>query len=254
MKKGLIISLIVIVVVATLGLLLFTNRKFLFGIVKHNVSNNLVLNKEYDIKFDEINIDSEAADIEIKENLDSKIKVVIYGDEERTKVDTENKKLSIKTTQKNCNFWCFNVKIAKIEIYLPKDYSKNINIVNNLGDIKISSFSRVNLDVKANAGDIIVDEINSIKANVDLGDIEINKINEYLDIKNACGDVKIDSINLEKNSKIKSNLGDIKIGSTNEIYIEAKTNLGDTKINNNYRKSDIVLKINNDCGDIKVNN
>lgn len=254
MKKGIIISLIVIAIVATLALLLFTNRNFFFGMIKSNVSNNLVFSKEYDTEFDEINIDSEAANIEFKENSDSKIKVVIYGDEERTKVDTENKELSIKTTQKKCSFLCFNIKIAKIEIYLPKNYSKNINITNNFGDIKISNFSIVNLDVKANAGDVIVGEVNSIVAKLDLGDIKINKVNEYLDIKNSCGDVKIDSINLEKNSKIKSNLGDIKIGSTNEIYIEAKTNLGDTKINNNNRKSDVVLKINNDCGDIKVNN
>ena len=51
-----------------------------------------------------------------------------------------------------------------------------------------------------------------------------------------------------------NNLGDIKILNTNEIYFDAKTNLGDTKINNNYNKSEITLKIQNDCGDIEINN
>ena len=59
---------------------------------------------------------------------------------------------------------------------------------------------------------------------------------------------------INKDSSIKNNLGSIKIGSTNEIYIEAKTDLGDVKVNNNYKKSDITLNLKNNCGDIKVNN
>ena len=65
---------------------------------------------------------------------------------------------------------------------------------------------------------------------------------------------KIDSLNLKENSSIHNSYGDIKIGSTNEIYINAKTSLGDTKINNNYQKSDVTLTIDNSCGDIRVNN
>ena len=75
-----------------------------------------------------------------------------------------------------------------------------------------------------------------------------------MQIKEDCGDVKIDSLNLKENSSIHNSYGDIKIGSTNEIYINAKTSLGDTKINNNYQKSYVTLTIDNSCGDIRVNN
>ena len=73
-------------------------------------------------------------------------------------------------------------------------------------------------------------------------------------MENDCGDIEVNNINLNKNSYIKDEYGDIKIGNTNELYIDAKTNLGKVKIKNNYHKSDITLKIENDCGDIEVNN
>ena len=43
------------------------------------------------------------------------------------------------------------------------------------------------------------------------------------------------------------------ISNIKNVYIDSKTDYGDNDINNNDRKSDIVLKIKNNCGDIKVN-
>ena len=79
-------------------------------------------------------------------------------------------------------------------------------------------------------------------------------VNNYLNLTNDSGDIKINNVNLNKNSIIKDEYGDIEINNTNQIYIDAKTDLGDTKINNNFHKSDITLKIENECGDITVNN
>lgn len=42
--------------------------------------------------------------------------------------------------------------------------------------------------------------------------------------------------------------------STNDIYIDAKTDLGDVDVNHNNRMSGITLKIKNNCGDIEVDN
>ena len=251
MKKVLIIVFVVVILLITLLTVLLLNRKLF---LKHSVSDTLVFNEEYSTVFDEISIETDASDIEIKEATDSKIKLVIYGDAERTNVNKNDKTLSIKTTQKKCSFFCWNTKISKIELYLPKNYSKKINIENKFGDISIGKFSKLNLDIKSNAGDVTITESNKITAKLDYGDIEIDKVNEYLDIKNSCGDIKVNSLNLEKDSTIHNNLGDIKIGTTNKIYIDAKTELGDVKINNNYNDSDITLTIKNDCGSIKVNN
>ena len=39
-----------------------------------------------------------------------------------------------------------------------------------------------------------------------------------------------------------------------KIYIDAKTSLGRTKVNNNYQKSYVTLTIKNQCGDIEMDN
>ena len=52
-------------------------------------------------------------------------------------------------------------------------------------------------------------------------------------------------------SEISASLGNVEIGKTNEIYIDAKTTLGRTKVNNNYQKSDVTLTIKNQSGDIE---
>ena len=295
-NKTLKIILIVFLSILVIGLSIFfvnilTNKNFRFGHFSfgHKVSNELVFNQEYETIFDTIKIDSKSSDIEIKEGNESKVKVVIYGDKDETNVEVVNNKLNIKSNEKKCIGFCFNMTIAKIEVYLPSSYSGNINIENNYGDVNIGNFDNLFLDAKLDAGDIKVDslksgkiknsygdikilgyskeleidqdcgdvevsEVDRIKLENNYGDIDIGKVNEYLQIKEDCGDVKIDSLNLKENSSIHNSYGDIKIGSTNEIYINAKTSLGDTKINNNYQKSYVTLTIDNSCGDIRVNN
>ena len=295
-NKTLKIILIIFLSLLVIGLSIFfvnilTNKDFRFGHFSfgHKVSNELVFNQEYEAIFDIIKIDSKSSDIEIKEGNESKVKVVIYGDKDETNVEVVNNKLNIKSNEKKCIGFCFNMTIAKIEVYLPSSYSGNINIENNYGDVNIGNFDNLILDATLDAGDIKVDslksgkiknsygdikilgyskeleidqdcgdvevsEVDRIKLENNYGDINIGKVNEYLQIKEDCGDVKIDSLNLKENSSIHNSYGDIKIGSTNEIYINAKTSLGDTKINNNYQKSDVTLTIDNSCGDIRINN
>ena len=295
-NKTLKIILIIFLSLLVIGLSIFfvnilTNKDFRFGHFSfgHKVSNELVFNQEYETIFDTIKIDSKSSDIEIKEGNESKVKVVIYGDKDETNVEVVNNKLNIKSNEKKCIGFCFNMTIAKIEVYLPSSYSGNINIENNYGDVNIGNFDNLILDATLDAGDIKVDslksgkiknsygdikilgyskeleidqdcgdvevsEVDRMKLENNYGDINIGKVNEYLQIKEDCGDVKIDSLNLKENSSIHNSYGDIKIGSTNEIYINAKTSLGDTKINNNYQKSDVTLTIDNSCGDIRINN
>ncbi len=295
-NKTLKIILIIFLSILVIGLSVFfvnilTNKNFRFGHFSfgHKVSNELVFNQEYETVFDTIKIDSKSSDIEVKEGNESKVKVVIYGDKDETNVEVVNNKLNIKSNEKGCIGFCFNMTIAKIEVYLPSSYSGNINIENNYGDVNIGNFDNLILYATLDAGDIKVDslktgkiknsygdikisgyskelnidqdcgdvevsEVDRIKLENNYGDINIGKVNEYLQIKEDCGDVEIASLNLKENSSIHNSYGDIKIGSTNEIYINAKTSLGDTKVNNNYQKSDVTLTIDNSCGDIRVNN
>lgn len=298
-NKKLIISFIVILSIITILLTIFfvgilTNKKFKFLNFStwnfgYKISNKLVINKTFDTIFEEIQIDAEASDIQIKEGKENQIQVKIYGEKNQTKVNETNTKLNITSSNKSCIGICFNQTISKIEVYIPKSYKNKIDITNQYGDVQIAEFIDLTVDIEMNAGDLSIESIKTGKIKNDYGDIEIkkyakkldieescgdveigevdnskvinnygditiHKVNNSLDIKDDCGDIEINSVNLNENSSVYNDYGNIEIGSTNEVYIKAKTDLGDVEINHNYQKSDITLTLNNSCGDITVEN
>ena len=135
--------------------------------------------------------------------------------------------ITIDETASDIHIYSTDKKQCRVVVYGDKDYT-NIDI--NIGNIK-------NINVENN-----------------FGDTEIENITGELVIEADCGNINIDRININKNSKIKCDLGDVKIHSTNEIYIDAKVDLGDVHINNNYRHSNTTLNIEVDSGDITIKN
>lgn len=288
-NNALIIFLIILLVIICIGLLTFMakviNGKMAFP---YKVSEELVIDEKYENNFEKIEISSDASDIEVKETLEEKIRVVIYGDKDKTKVEENESELKIISKYKKSSFFLWGNRVAKIEIYIPKNYEKELKINNKYGDIEVDEFIGANIDIeedcgdveviggnkvnitnkygdiklkkakeaniKQSAGEVKIETVDDIIVKNNYGDIKITNVYNYINAEEDCGDIKIENLHINKDSNIKNNLGSIKIGSTNDIYIDAKTDLGDTKINNNHQKSDITLKIKNDCGDIKVNN
>lgn len=293
-NKKIIITLIILLSVLVIFLAGFMfyimngNHRFYHFNWMHKVSNELIMDEVYNTSFKKVELVSDASDIFIKKSNDDSVRVVVYGDKDRLNVNTDNEKLFIKSEAKKCKFFCINITVAKIEVYLPENYEQEIVVDNKYGDIEIDSFTNANIevhedcgdveigganqllvknsygdikigivekaDIEESAGDVTINKVKDITVKNNYGDIEINEVSNYLDVSDDCGDIEIDRIDIYKDSFIKNSFGDIKVGSTNEIYIDAKTDLGDLKINKNYHKSDITLKIENDCGDIKVNN
>ena len=293
-NRSIIITLIILLSIISIALILLMigliNNRFRFPFFNFNydLMDDLVLDEIYDTHFEQIKIEADASMIDIQTSLDDKVRVVVYGKKENTRVEATNSELKIKSKEKKCVGFCFNFKVSKVEVYLPENYDQKITITNKFGDIEIAellsadiqieedcgdvnvkgantvkisnSYGDIHLEkaniatIDAKAGDVKIGIINEVTVNNAYGDIKITEVNRYLNLKDNCGDIKIERINLNKNSFITNDLGDIKIGSTNEIYIDAKTDLGDVNINHNYHKSDITLKIENDCGDIKVSN
>lgn len=294
-KRGKTILLITFLSLIVLGLISFMVSVIVNG--KNNfigfkfiekTSTNLIYDKEYSDDFNEIKINSDAAKIEVINSDTANVKVKMYSEKQyKNKIINNSGVLNVISYHKS-KFVGFNQKIAKIEIYIPEDFNKTINITNNYGDIYVEDFIDANINVESDAGDIDVDmantleiknsygdtkigkvndinlesncgdvkidEVRSAEVSNDLGDIEIKNVKEYLDVTADCGDIDIDKISLTKNSKIVNNLGDIEIKDIKNVYIDAKTDMGKVSVNNNNQKSDITLKIENDCGDIDVNN
>lgn len=295
MRKALTITLISFLTLIVIGIsILFVmilngNLKINGFKFKFNKSyiTEVAIDEVYDNTFDGININTTAGSINIYTSKEDNIKLVINNKKENTIVSTDLNVLNIDAKSKKCNFICINPKIAKIDLYLPIDFNKDIKITTEYGDIKIERFKNANFDIKSNYGDITIyeadyanldldygdvtiDEINELVVNTNCGDIKVGRVNDltatsdYGDIKVQtvtssitidcdCGDVKINAVNLTKDSSIKNNLGDVKIKNIKGAYIDAKTSLGDVKVKNNDRESNNTLTIRNDCGDIEVN-
>jgi len=280
--SGLAIALVVLMIVLLNGG--FKNLNF---IMFASISKNVAVDEVYEENFRMIEIDADASEIEFYSTEEDKVRLVIHGEEKDISVTTRGERLSI-TSNMQCNFICFNQNRSKIEVYLPKDYEGKIKVENDYGNVTIGSFENAeitvendcgdikveagnivklendlgdielgfasNAEIKQNCGKIEVGEVGDIKAENDLGDIKIEKVTNSLQIKDDCGDIVIDDITITKNSSITNDLGKIKIGFTNDIYIDAETDLGKVKINENTRDASITLKLQNSCGDIIVDN
>lgn len=256
------------------------NFNFAFG-----ESKTLVEEKEI-VNIKKLNIEANRADVlvETKEE-NTAIKVELYSDYAEEYEITE-KEDEIKVVLKDGKIG-FNTKGSRVKIYVPTTYDKDVKVVNKTGDINMDKLSKSNLDISLTTGDVDVKEAkdivislttgdikigntntaditgvtgdidvdfaNVVKVKITTGDIKIGKVSESLDLKSTTGDIRVTQANLTKNSSIKSGTGDIKINKTSNCYIDAKTKIGDTKVNNNDRKSDNVLTITSRVGDIRVN-
>lgn len=262
------LSVIAVSVLVFMCVLLFSDKAFFFSVNK--VSSELVVDKTYENIPENIDITSSIGDIYIYESEEELAKLVIYGEKEYTKVEDE-KDLTISYKSRPCFGICFDKEKTKIELTLPKNYKGKIKIHNKFGDIKIGNFSASNIDIKSDygdtkideahqidihssAGDIDVNSVTKLKAVNNLGDIKIRNVLSFMDVEANCGNIEIENATLDTNSKIENSMGDIIVEKTNSIRIDGKTSLGEVEIRKNDYKADVILNINNSCGDIEVNN
>ncbi len=294
MSKSLRVTFIVILSILAAGLtalfvLLIKNDNsfFIFNFLSKE-SEELIIDQTFENVYDNLTIESEEGNIYIKHSDTEDIKVKIFGKEENSSVKADGNTLYIKGDTEKCSFFCFNHEYARIEVYIPINYDKEINIDTKTGDIKMESFSSAlsnintstgditieelkdlniktrtgdikakkieNADIKVTTGDININEISSVKIDSTTGDINIKKVNYYLDINSTTGDVEIKEIELYQNSNIDTTTGDVEIGETNELYFNTSSSTGDIDINNNNRTAELELKIKTTTGDITIDN
>lgn len=255
---GLIVLLSIIVVALIVFLCVALNGNFKLKKWAKKKSDTIIFDQTYEqLTIEKLEILSIAGDIRFEESIDEKVRVVVYGENsEDLKVDFRDDELRIDYSQfkrKNV-FLGFGFYSNDIVIYIPKNYEKEINVEANYGDIQMCGLENAVIRIKEDCGDVVLGKAKDAFVENHYGDIKIAEITNKVEIKSDCGDVKIDSASIMEDSSIINRFGDIKIGKTNEVYIEAKTDLGDVKVNQNSRHANVMLKIENNCGDIKVEN
>lgn len=262
-----ILAIMAIAIILLLVFLLFGKGESFFN---NNLNSTLLLNEYYNEKIETIHIESISSDVTLKETEESQIHVEIYGKEkEVVESKLENEILNI---SKKGKMFCFGFCFFKEEIivYVPKDVVLNIEIKTTSGDIEMNSIkgNDVNLnstsgDLKlgevnraelySTSGDIVLEKANITNAKTTSGDIFLNNIEKQVEAVSVSGNVKIGSLYIESNSKIKTTSGDVSIEKMGDVYIETSTVSGDIHISNNNRYSATTLNIKTTSGDIYVN-
>ncbi len=252
-SKSSIITLIVLLSAISIALIGFMVFVICTSNIIYTQSDTLTVNRSFKGQFSKLDIYAEQGDVYIYSTKEKRIKVKVFSQKNKASVERNGDKLTLKVDEES-NFMFFWQKSSRIEFYIPEGYDGMLKINDNYGDIKLGKFKKASVDINEKCGDVNIAGCNDVKVDNNYGDIKIEKINSHMKLNNNCGDIEVNEVNLTKDSIITDSLGDISIGYTNEIFINAKTDLGDVKINKNYYKSDIELSILNNCGSIRVNN
>lgn len=285
-KKFLIVLFIILFIITVISVAIhFLKTKYRRI---YNLSSDIVFEETYLYDFNEFIIDSTMCDIDIKKSSDNNLKVIFKGDKDNLEINEKNNKLYINIKEKKFIYLDFYTKLFKLEIYLPSDYNKVIRVDSKYGNIRIDEFIEANFeidqeygnlklldsafvtihnehsDIKIESsdkirieledGDINIKDVGGIYIESEYSNINIDEITDYLKIKNINGNVNINNLNINENSYIYKEYGNINIDLTNEIYIKSKIKRGKKTIKNNYKDSEIELKLENSFGDINVNN
>ncbi len=212
MKKGLLISLILII----FGGLIFFGilATYDFDFVK--VQGGTTVEKTYEVNdsFSEIKFDVSTGDIRIAKSEDGKVRAVTRENEKITfTVKAENNSLEIKRIDNRRFFEKLFNPSTPVTLYLPEgDYGKLV-IDATTSDISIAKdFTFTSLNINGTTGDISVAATVGGKMAIDntTGDIRIASASlGETDIKVTTGDVKLNNISVSGNLSVKLTTGEL---------------------------------------------
>lgn len=261
-NKGLIITLIILLTIVVFFLIMFLVSYLrgkigfgseIFGIGKK--SKQIMVRETFALEeIKKIDILQEAGDIIFKETQNDTIEVEVYGEnKEDIEVSLRQGDLTIDNrNQKHFIFFHWGGQ-NDIIVYLPSSYTNEISIENNCGNCELIDLEKASATIDCDAGNVKLGKIKNATIKCDLGNVEIKEILNQCNIKSNCGNVEISSLTLQEDSMIECDLGNVTIGKTNHIYIDAKVDLGNCNINENDRNAHVTLTIDCDCGNIDVN-
>ena len=240
-KKWLIISIVLFITFA-MSTVIVALLCFNFPSVINLYSNNYKhradksMSESADLKdIDTIDINCDIANLSIEPYSGSTASIeYIAKEDSQIKLKKTNGKLTIdavygKGPKLDLNFLHNNN--IKLTIKLPENYNKELNVDNNVGDIKLNgSFTKA-------------------KLNADVGDIDAQVDADYINVTCSVGDAKV-SGNINS-SKIESNVGNIhyKPMLIKKGEHTLKSNVGNIDLDLD-EDSNVSVKASTDLGDI----
>lgn len=224
-----------------------------------HIDGDLIFDKTYDLDGKEnINIRTVAANVIIKENNENNIKVAIYGKEGleiNANEDEKNLLIDFKDQDENHVFAIgINDFTNKMVIYLPRNYANSINIDTKYGNIDIGlDLNNTSLEIDSEYGNIDMKYIKNAKVECEFGNIQIEKVLNKIDLKTNYGNIMIEELDINEDSNIVTEYGNIEITKTSDIRIDTDVKFGEAKVKNSKQDADVTLNIASQMGFIEVN-
>lgn len=247
-KKGIIALIVLIAVTAVLllgimiGVIITDGGGILSNRIDFSddilVKNNVVFDESYDANnISSIKINSESGDITFLDSADESIKIVAKGGKsEYVSTEISSGNLTVNSIAENKTTPFGKVKYCNLTVYLPADYSKNLEVNCSYGDVDFENNSKPILKVENK-----------------YGDIEAVNIGTSFDFHTNFGDIDINTLNISSDSSASTDFGDISIDRTNDIKISSAVSSGKTNVLNSNPNSPVTLTLKTDFGDIEVN-
>lgn len=263
MKKVSIIILIVVLTILACSLievLIFSiqhnDENIWFGDNMERIEKNISKEESYDIsEIENLKFNFKSSNVKLILTDEEQVKVVQY-------VSNKNQNRNSLSVQKSGNtleisenikrgIYFFYWNNVSYDIYLPKSYPKNLELIAVSGDVEIDKLEMQDIKFNLSSGDIKIE--NELKANeIDLvtisGDIQIKNISsEKVRIESTSGDIEVGEITGD--TELKTVSGEI---SVRKLYgnMDLETTSGDIEINEFmiYGNS----KVNSISGDINI--
>lgn len=215
-------------------------------------------------------LDCSSDDVIISSSDDDKLKVIQsanrnLNENEKFTIDKRNGAVSISDRYSNFTFNLFGGLNKKIELFIPKNYAKDLEVKSTSGDINIDDDLNLNntkftqssgdftstgkitadqIDIKASSGDIKSKNLKakSYGINSSSGDITIDSIIGSGEISASSGDIKVTYGDIYEYADVSAHSGDINLrvpqGLSFEFDGDCSSGDIDSNLDLNYKNKD----------------
>jgi DUF4097 and DUF4098 domain-containing protein YvlB len=243
MKKVALGALLVLII-GIIGLFTVSGGAFSFG-------NNVEINERETIpskNIKEMKVNVDVGEIRIRESKNDDITIHFHGNvpkkvKEQLTFNVEEQSTSVEVVVSQSNK--FFMQIPFINSDISSERTLDVSLPKNLLD---------KFEVKADVGDIHIDQINSsgLTAHSDVGDIYVNQFKGIGTFVSSVGDIELEKISGKINAKTDTGEIDINLEEMKDD-IELSSDVGDITITFVKEPENIVFDLSSDVGDVSIN-
>lgn len=267
--KPIFIIVSVGVILTIVLLIVFKDAFKLNSIDTFEESSILLYDKKLESIYNSIVINSEFANVYLYASTEDYIDVSIYGESAKYNVDAVDKELNI-NLKLTCTI-CHGVQSGRIYLSVPEHLLNNVKINSNYGSVTIDKFGTTNIEADINYGNFDADEIRNLKlklnsgnvkllyasdieAEVETGNITINTVDNYVNLKSTSGNIIITNLDVKNESSLYAKNGSITLINARDLYYVARSDVGiiDIPEDNEDYKNNTKVRINTEVGNISV--